>query len=196
MRAEEPIDAFSTDAALDAEIRRALAVDPSPAFQAGVRARIADGRPERALRGLWAYCGLAAIGAVALIAAVVSWPAPRTPQPAPPPTLSARASIGLAPPILPRTAARRLFPAAETTRGDRRLLPAEAGHPAAPEPEVLLAPDETRALRALIAGVRDGRIDLRPVAKAAPPPDVMDLAPIETLAIPPIVIAPVEGVHP
>jgi hypothetical protein len=89
-----------------------------------------------------------------------------------------------------------LFPAAEAARGDRRLSTAETGHLAAAESEVLLAPDETRALHALIAGVRDGRIDLRPVATAAPPPDVMDLAPIEPLAIPPIVIAPVEGVQP
>jgi hypothetical protein len=196
MKVEGPTDAAPTDAALDAEIRHALAVDPSPAFQARVRARIAGERPERALRGLWAYCSLAAIGAVVSIVAFASWPAARTPRPAASTRLAAHASIGFAPPISSGAGTRPLFPAAEAARGDRRLSTAETGHLAAAESEVLLAPDETRALHALIAGVRDGRIDLRPVATAAPPPDVMDLAPIEPLAIPPIVIAPVEGVQP
>jgi hypothetical protein len=64
-----------------------------------------------------------------------------------------------------------------------------------PEPEVLLAPDETRALRALIAGVRDGRIDLAPSLRASRPA-VMELEPIRKLVIAPITIAPIEGVHP
>jgi hypothetical protein len=62
------------------------------------------------------------------------------------------------------------------------------------EPEVLLEPGETRALRALIAGVREGHIDLTPVIEASTP-SVMELEPIRDLVIAPIVIAPVEGVR-
>lgn len=201
MRADRS-DAVPTDGALDAEIRAALAVEPSPAFHARVRARIADEGPVRGHRRLWTYSGLAAIGtigAIVVIAAFVPWSSPRAPRTAPHAMLAARASVGFAMPVPSRARSRLRSAKAFALHGadlhgvaQRGVAP---GGVAQRMPEVLLAPDETRALRALISGVRDGRIDLRAVAMAAPAPAVMELAPIETLAIPLIVIAPVEGVR-
>jgi hypothetical protein len=79
---------------------------------------------------------------------------------------------------------------------------AEAEGPALQsEPEVLLDPRETRALRALIAGVRDGRIDLA-AAQRSVPLAPMELAPLADIVIDPITIEPIappagaEGVRP
>ena len=65
------------------------------------------------------------------------------------------------------------------------------------DPDVLLDPRETAALRALIRGVRRGDLDLEPVLRASAP-SVMELPPITEIAIPPITIAPLvdEGVRP
>ena len=57
------------------------------------------------------------------------------------------------------------------------------------EPEVLVSAAEAAALRNLIRGVRDGRIDIPPFLDASAP-TVMELAPLTDIAIPPIVIEP------
>jgi hypothetical protein len=58
-----------------------------------------------------------------------------------------------------------------------------------PAGEVLLDPRETTALRALIAGVRSGRVNLDPVVRASVP-TAMDLPPVDAIVIPPITIEP------
>jgi hypothetical protein len=66
---------------------------------------------------------------------------------------------------------------------------------------VLLDPAETRALRALIAGVRDGRVELSG-AQHSTTPAPMALAPVTEIVIAPITIEPIapqsgaEGVRP
>ena len=59
------------------------------------------------------------------------------------------------------------------------------------QPEILLDPAETRALRALIAGVRDGRIDLAAAQRSTPPAadGARARSPISTSA--PITIEPI-----
>ena len=57
------------------------------------------------------------------------------------------------------------------------------------EPEVLIDPAETRALRRLIAGTRDGSLDLSAALRATTP-TAMDLPPIDALAIAPLTIDP------
>ena len=69
-----------------------------------------------------------------------------------------------------------------------------------PEPELLLDPAETRALRRLIAAAGDGTLDLSPALRATTP-TVMDLAPIDAIVIAPLTIDPLtpsgeEGVRP
>jgi hypothetical protein len=59
------------------------------------------------------------------------------------------------------------------------------------EPEILIDAREVAALRALIRGAGNGLIDLRPVV-AATAPRVMELSPIDDVAIAPIVIVPLE----
>ena len=55
------------DAALEREIERALAVDPSPEFLVRVRARIAD-EPAPASRGFgWLFAGVATVAAAAAL---------------------------------------------------------------------------------------------------------------------------------
>jgi hypothetical protein len=194
------------DAALDGEIRALFVVDPSPQFHASVRARIAsDSAATSPRRTVWLGAGLAALAAVIIAVAIV---APgrslRTPQDVQQAALAARGSVGVAPAISPGTGRARSADALRSADlSARALAEVEAfAHRSSSDeiigrrkPEVLLAPDETRALRALIAGVRDGRIDLAPVAHATTP-DVMELEPIHDLVIAPIVITPVEGVQP
>ncbi len=192
MRGERFDDPLA-DAKLDGEIRALLAVDPSPQFRASVRMRIANEPATVSRRGLW-WLGAAAIAAAAAVTAFMVV-APSRPVP-PISTLAARSSVHLALPESPR--ARRLASDAassEVVSPARRNSLMQPGRRRPSEPEILLAPNETRALRALIAGVREGRIDLTPVSQATTP-DVMELEPIRDLVIPPIVITPVEGVQP
>jgi len=60
------------------------------------------------------------------------------------------------------------------------------------EPEVLIAVDEAKALRQLILGVYEGRIDLAAVLEATPI-TAAEPAPLDNIAIPPISITPLAG---
>jgi hypothetical protein len=192
MRRERFRDPWA-DAELDGEIRALLTVDPSPQFHASVRIRIAN-EPAAINRRRLRWLGAAAMAAAAAVTAfMVVAPSRSAPAIS---TLTARSSVHLALPESPR--ARRL--ASDVVSSDivspaRRTSVRRPRDAPPSEPEILLAPDETRALRALIAGVREGRIDLTPVSQATTP-DVMELEPIRNLVIPLIVIAPVEGVQP
>jgi len=69
-----------------------------------------------------------------------------------------------------------------------------------PEPEILLDPAETRALRRLIAGTREGSLDLSAALRATTP-TAMDLPPVDAIVIAPLTIDPLtpsgeEGVRP
>ena len=187
----ERIDETPEEAALDREIQALLAVDPSPRFQASLRQRIADAQASP-VYGVWRLVtGAAAVAAFVVVWVVVSRPAPRTSSNTAStvvaPTLTAREfiDIGLlmSPPPLPARVA-----VVARSRSPRRMR-------TQPAPDILIAPDERRALIALIVGVREGRVDLTPVTQATTP-SVMELEPIRNLVIAPIVITPVEGVHP
>ena len=71
----------------------------------------------------------------------------------------------------------------------RRIL-VPLNRPTAAQSEILLDPTETRALRGLIAGVRDGRVDLSAVQQNAIPAP-MDLAPVTDIVTAPITIDPI-----
>jgi hypothetical protein len=191
------------DAALDREIERALAIDPSPEFLARVRTRIAE-EPSAASRGFgWLFVGVATatVAAAVVLAVFVVSPAR---QPASAPLLASRSigsvfevpsvgSVGADPRVRPE---RRVRPESPSSVGPTHgMAPTTTG--VAAEPTTLFDPRETMALQRLIAGVRDARVDLTPLLKESP----MPLQPLDNLVIPSIIIEPlvpggVEGERP
>ena len=177
------------DAALEREIERALAVDPSPEFLVRVRARIAD-EPAPASRGFgWLFAGVATAAAAAVLVLAMRMVSPaRQSETAP---LLASRSIGSAvvvPAVVPGTVGPASVYAAARLRRDE-----QAGHY---EPKVnartaepLFDARETTALQRLIADVRDARVDLTPLAKEGP----MPLPAMDPLVISPIVIEPLDS---
>jgi len=175
-----------TDTAIDREIQAELAVDPSPQFIARVRTRIAA-EPAGAAPWLsWKLVAAGALAAASVTAVVFS-----RPEDKPAPVTQARRAedIRLAPPAAIEQPGHAAVP-----------IPAVSGPSRSSEPEILLDPAEMRALRRLIAGTRDGSLDLSPALRAATP-TAMDLAPADAIMIAPLTIDPLtpsgeEGVRP
>ena len=204
MDAERSVDPV-TDAALDRELQTALAVDPSPEFLARVRTRIANEPAPSASWLSWKLAAAAAIAAIMVLAVVLSRPHEKVPmspaavaqggsraEPARPTEPAPRVSPGRGPnaPALQPAAVARAFPPAASAVG-----------PTASEPEILLDPRESMALRRLITGTRDGSIDLS-AALQATTPTAMELPEITNVVIAPLTIEPLapaagaEGVRP
>jgi hypothetical protein len=185
--------AAMTDAALDREIARVLAVDPSSEFAARVRQRIASEPAPSGWRAAWIVATAGALAAVAVALFVVS--RDRAIETTPP-TLAARASSGVG--QLPTGRARLSSGAGLSSgvglsgppRGPERAAPHQDSGPAlqlsAHDPEILIDAREARAIRAFFEGVRDGRIDLTPLAAVAP--RVAEPQPVPDIYIAPIVI--------
>jgi hypothetical protein len=172
------------DAALEREIERALAVDPSPEFLVHVRARIAD-EPAPASRGFgWLFAGVATVAAAAALVLAVRMVLPARP-PATAPLLASR-SIGSA--VVVATVSRGLDREPRTTNRERRTAN-DARRTTNRERQIsepLFDARETTALQRLIADVHDARVDLTPLAKEGP----MPLPAMDPLVISPIVIEP------
>jgi hypothetical protein len=188
------------DAALEREIERALAVDPSPEFLVRVRARIAD-EPAPASRGFgWLFAGVATVAAAAVLVLAVRMVSPARP-PATAPLLASRAigSSIVVPSSDPSTRGpASAYAAARPPRDEKAGHDVPKASPAATRTrEPLFDARETTALQRLIADVRDARVDLAPLAKEGP----MPLPDMDPLVISPIVIEPltpggVEGERP
>jgi hypothetical protein len=183
------------DAALEREIERALAVDPSPEFLVRVRARIAD-EPAPASRGFgWLFAGAAATAVAAAVVAVVML----RPQQRVEPAVGLLTSRSLTSPVVVPTVPRGLDRESLTTYPPRRTS-GDAPRTTNLErqrSEPLFDARETTALQRLIADVRDARVDLSPLTKEGP----MPLPAMDPLVISPIVIEPltpggVEGERP
>jgi hypothetical protein len=179
-----------TDAALDGELRAMLGVEPSPTFVPRVRARIAD-EPSRSWWwfGAWTLIGSAvAVAAIAIVAVSLDRPVSVTQPPAP---LDARGLAGLRVPHVVSGFRRTVdvHAASRTARRDT-VAPHEQVTQALAEPEILVDPREAAAMRALIFGTRDGRIDLAPMVNASTP-SVMELPPVEAIDIPALTIDPI-----
>jgi hypothetical protein len=175
------------DAALDRDLERLLAVEPSPAFVAHVRTRIAN-EPLPSSRSFgWLFAGGAtavAAASVAIAMFVAAPPRQVTPVRA---RLDSRsiASASVAVPVL----------RPDPVGVDPRVRPVPTH--ASARTEVLFDERETRALQRLIAGVRAARVDLAPLLNEAR----MSPQPMDDLVIPPITIEPlapsgVEGERP
>jgi hypothetical protein len=189
-----------TDAALDREIARALAVDPSPEFAARVRQRIANEAAPSTWGSRWMVAAGAALAAAAVLLLVILR-APRVASTATTPAmLSARtlSNVGR----MPSTTAPAPSSSSSVASAFRRMptfsrmleqTPAIRNspirhHDVVHEPEILVDPREARAIRALVEGVREGRVDLSAVSRAS----IVDIErpPVTPLDIPEIVIEP------
>ena len=179
-----------TDTAIDREIQAALSVEPSREFLARVRTRIAT-EPEAAAPWLsWKLVATGAVAALIVIAFVMRLGEQ---------SFNARPELSASPLILssskdvPLARDRPVVSLILSPSKDEQSAPAASRArvaAAAPrEPEVLIDPAETRALRRLIAGTRDGSLDLSAALRATTP-TAMDLPPIDALAIAPLTIDP------
>lgn len=202
---------------IDEEIRAALEVDPSPEFVARVRTRIAREAAPSAWRWSWGVAIASALVASALLVVIVSR------QHARPSTSVAGTAVAAgdnrpasdAPTLerndsVPRSEGPGRHSKAVTRQGDAvarqaRSLATDtdalAVRTARSEPEILIDPREASALRQLITGVRDGRIDLT-AAQIIPSPAPAEVEPVAAIVIAPITIEPIapmlgaEGVRP
>ena len=177
-------DEALTASALDGEIRAALDVDPSPEFLARVRTGIASEPRRAAWRWSWMFAAACAMAALIAIAIVVSGPHEVSS------VLPADRML-----LQTRTVApfSQIVPVASGFSRTERSAEAFALRPAAhqpPEPEILIDPRESMALRRLIAGTREGTLDLS-AALQATTPTAMDLPPLSEIAIPVITIDPI-----
>jgi hypothetical protein len=206
-----------TDAALDRELRAIVGVDPSPDFVARVRTRIAE-QPvsARSWFGAWRLDAVAvavAVAAVLLVAvAITHKPSRGEPVrqhadarpdvPAPASATNSARTPG-APPAGAADPHRSAENPIQSVRSEQ-AAPARANRTTrhvdvqAPgsfgvgdhAPEILVDPREAAALRALIAGARDGRIDLAPVVQATAPTS-MELPAVAEIDIPFLIIDPI-----
>jgi hypothetical protein len=179
-------DSQVTDAMLEREIERALAVDPSPEFLARVRSGIASEPAAPAWRFSWTLLA-AASAVVVVIAAVVilrqpevERGRPRESAPIPARPIGA-AFVSLAP----------VGPSRVLDVSPQRFPPARPGvlRTTSTEPDVLIARGEAAALRRLMRGIRRGIVD----------PSTLDDGPREIQAIQPlgeIVFAPLAEMAP
>lgn len=167
---------------IDDQIRNALKVEPSPEFLARVRTRIANERAPSAWRRSWTVAAAGAMAAAIVIAVVVSRPVPpidRQPGPLTP------GSIASSTPAPASTSVAQAFRPAIAGRSAKAFA-----RRASAEPEILIDPAETRALRGLMTGVRDGRVNLEAVQNSVAP-QPMTLEPVGDIVIAPLTIEPI-----
>jgi len=182
----QPDDALN-EAALDRELRRALSVEPSPEFVARVRMRIASEPARMPWRAPWLFAAIAV--AAAIIAAIVVQRGSGGPSLGEATPLLAARAVTPSAGALPAVGSHKALP--DVVSAFRRTVsgPAEAGHYVRRDPEILFDPRESAALRALISGVRSGRLDLTPVLRASTT-TAMDLPLTQDIDIPVITIEP------
>jgi hypothetical protein len=182
-----------TDAALDRELQAMLGVDPSPEFVVRVRTRIADEpSPSRPWVSAWTLvASVVAVAAIVVVAVAVSRDT-RSGAPSETPVLGSRSaalSASTTPDLKGRAPGGSDRPTTRVASPETAALHALTTQEHA-EPEILIDPREAAALRALIVGTRQGRIDLAPVL-AASTPAVMELPPVADIDIPDIAIEPI-----
>ena len=182
-----------TDGSLDRELQTLLGVEPSPEFVARVRTRIADApSPAISWFGAWRIAAsIVAVAAVAIVAFVFSRDGGKR-VPSASSVLDSRtvALFSSPTPELKGQALRVSVAPASPGMQTHTAAQHESATPPRAEPEILVDQREAAALRALIFGVRDGRIDLAPVL-AASKPAVMELPPVVDIEIPAITIDPI-----
>lgn len=161
---------------LDAELRAALDVDPSPEFLARVRTRIAAEPAPGRWRLAWVTTAVATCSVV-IATTTVLWPrleAPVAPEGAAtpvitpaPPSAAARVEAILPVPIVPVS---------------RRVVPATSRRA---EPEVVISEGERRGFEMLLAALRNNALPPVPEVEAA-------VEPVPPVEIEPFTIEPLQ----
>jgi hypothetical protein len=177
------------DAALERDVERALAVDPSPEFVARVRTRIAEEPSQATKRFGWLFTGVATAAVAASVVALVMFRPDQRVEPATRLLTSRALTSSVVVPAIGRVGADlRVRPGGPSsvgpTHGSAPTM--TAADATTPEPPTLFDPRETMALQRLIAAVHDARVDLAPLLKEAP----MPLQSLDNLIISPITIEP------
>jgi hypothetical protein len=190
------------DAAIERDIERTLAVDPSPEFLARVRTRIAEEPSPASRRFGWRFAVVATAAVAASVVALLMLRPDQRVEPA----SGLLMSRSLTSSIVVPTLSQRLAGERRTTNVEPRMTNIEprtlnverrTSNVERSFPVPLFDARETMALQRLIAGVRDARVDLAPLLKDAP----MALQSLDELVIPAITIEPlvpggVEGERP
>jgi hypothetical protein len=185
--------------AIERDLAQLAAIEPSGDFAARVRTRVES--RERVPAFWWLTSAVAAAAAVALVVTLVIQRADRggDSQAAPQVAVSSPPPVP-APPVAPDVPALtpepaiggsgRERPATRTTRSIRHAGASveRPAPPVRPEGEVLVPPDQVRAIARLVALVRSGGVPDMPAAPAADPAPPVDLviAPltIDVLVVP------------
>lgn len=185
----------ATIGALDREIEEALAVEPSPYFVDRVQAHVRESAPAAPwLR--WALAAAAVIvlaviagiaGTVALRESTPPTVARTQPPPAAAPTPTPATAIPFLPAVEKReTSAAPLKHGAAPPLAQKREAPVTSP---VRQPEVIVPPDQARALGRYLALVRTGQVD---TSTLTPPAEVgVDLV-VAPLAVDPLAVIPLE----
>jgi hypothetical protein len=190
MSSRERENAMS-DAALEREIEQALSVEPSPEFLPRVRAAIPSDGGLRPWKMRWVWLG-ALSTAVAIVAVFLMtnrsvMPEPRR-LPDPPKVSVAAPEVPILVPEAPNP------PVREVTRRKPVLHTSNGASKLSTGPEVLISKSESAALKRLMRGLREGRVEPATFdssgIRAAEPPKAIVVPPIS--AILPIAIEPLD----
>jgi hypothetical protein len=174
---------------IDSELRRALAVDPSPELLARIRTRVAA----EPVHGRFAWAVTAPIVfaiAVVVVAVFLGRPPARLAER----TSAALAARALAPAMLvpaPMATSGPIATAVSSPRGQTRVR--TTPRTIVREPEALIAADEMKALQQLIRNGGRAVIGLPPES-VTPPEGEIIIEPIAIEPIPPV--TGTEGAHP
>jgi hypothetical protein len=164
---------------LDRHIQEALAVDPSPEFNARVRMRLAEEPAPARLSAAWLTCGATAFAVVVVLSVLV----PGRREVAPP-----AADVVLPLPVSNAAVAEPAMP----PEPQRAVVePPRPVHRRSAAPPIVLVPTaEREAFRRFLEAVADNRLIVPP--PAVPPAD----APLSVaeITIEPVVIQPIEPV--
>jgi hypothetical protein len=172
---------------LGLEIERVLAIDPALDLEVRVLARIEHERTSHPSWAPWRPLSAGAIGMAVLMAMFIMSSQREPDQGLQDEQAGAMRSVDL--PSMTASAVQASPPIAASVQPSRTRDATRARSAAATmESEVLISPSEAAALRRLVAGIRDGRIDatvLDDLQPAAGP-----LEPLSEIAIEPITIEP------
>jgi hypothetical protein len=179
---------------MDGDLRALLAIEPSPPFEARVRARVAGERQRSAGWMSWRMPAAVAAAAVVVIAAVVVMRSGEEVRPPAPQIVSIQPEQV---PSVPVVEAPVVEPSTAKPRPER-VVPRPLPAPRVPdrmvtaaslpdsEPEVLVPRDQEETLRRLVAALREGRVDL----STLPPPVEPTASELKELTIPLLTIEP------
>jgi hypothetical protein len=165
---------------VDRELEAALAVSPSPDFEARVLQRVAANRPSQ-----WrAHYAWFAAAASVLIVAGIFYALNQTSPPSPPQMVEQTPPGGVVGTVRePPTTELPRVQAARVQRSAARLAPRASPRPG--EPEVIVPVNQMAAVRRLVRAVNEGLVE----PPAEPPQGPM--APPEKLAVALLVIEPI-----